>query len=69
MTLRAAIVGMGGIGNTHARIYAEHPDTEVVAVCDIIPEKSDKAAEAYGCQGFYSVQALLESGIGFSPST
>ena len=65
MTLRTAIVGMGGIGNTHARIYAEHPDTEVVAVCDIIPEKSDKAAEAYGCQGFYSVQALLESGIEF----
>ena len=65
MTLRAAIVGMGGIGNTHARIYAEHSDTEVVAVCDIIPEKSDKAAEAYGCQGFYSVQAMLESGIEF----
>ena len=65
MTLRAAIVGMGGIGNTHARIYAEHPDSEVVAVCDIIPEKSDKAAEAYGCRGFYSVQALLESGIEF----
>ena len=65
MTLRAAIVGMGGIGNTHARIYAEHPDSEVVAVCDIIPEKSDKAAEAYGCRGFYSVQAMLESGIEF----
>ena len=32
MTLKVAVVGMGGIGNNHARIYGEHPDTEVVAV-------------------------------------
>ena len=28
-------------------------------------EKSDKAAEAYGCQGFYSVQEMLDSNIEF----
>ena len=65
MTLKVAVVGMGGIGNNHARIYGEHPDTEVVAVCDIIPERSDKAAEAHGCQGFYSVQDMLYSGLAF----
>ena len=65
MTLKVAVVGMGGIGNNHARIYGEHPDTEVVAVCDIIPERSDKAAEAHGCQGFYSVQDMLDSGLAF----
>jgi len=69
MTLRVAIVGMGGIGNTHARVYSEHPEAEVVAVCDIIPEKSDKAAEAFGCRGFYSVQAMLDSQIEFDAAS
>ncbi len=69
MTLRVAIVGMGGIGNTHGRVYTEHPQAEVVAVCDIIPEKSDKAAEAFGCRGFYSVQAMLDSQIEFDAAS
>jgi len=69
MTLRVAIVGMGGIGNTHARVYSEHPEAEIVAVCDIIPEKSDKAAEAFGCRGFYSVQAMLDSQIEFDAAS
>jgi predicted dehydrogenase len=63
MTLKVAVVGLGNIGNIHARIYSEHPDTEIVAVCDIIPEKSDIAAEKYGCQGFYSVQDMLNSNL------
>lgn len=65
MTLKVAVVGMGNIGNRHAQIYSEHADVELVAVCDIIEEKSDKAAEAYGCQGFYSVQAMLDSNLEF----
>src|SRR6188474_1148235 len=63
MSLRVAIVGVGNIGNIHAGVYAKHSDVEIVAVCDIIPEKSDKAAEKYGCQGFYSVKEMLDSGI------
>jgi predicted dehydrogenase len=63
MALKVAIVGVGNIGNIHAGVYQKHPDVEIVAVCDIIPEKSDKAAEKYGCQGFYSVKDMLASGI------
>ena len=65
MTLKVAIVGVGNIGNVHGRVYSEHPDTEIVAVCDIIPERSDRAAEKFGCQGFYSVQEMLDSDIQF----
>ena len=39
------------------------PDCELVAVCDIIPERADRAAERYGCQPFYSVREMLASGI------
>ncbi len=69
MTLRVAIVGMGGIGNNHGRCYTNHPDAKVVAVCDILQERSDKAAEAFGCQGFYSVQSLLDSGVEFDAAS
>lgn len=65
MTLKVAIVGMGNIGNIHGRVYQQHPDTEIVAVCDIIEEKADRAAEKYGCQGFYSVQDMLASNLQF----
>ena len=65
MALRVAIVGMGGIGNTHARCYVKDPLAEIVAVCDIIQERADKAAAEYGCPAFYSVKELLSSGVKF----
>jgi len=53
---------MGNIGNLHAGCYQNDPLAEIVAVCDIIKEKADKAAAAYGCPAFYSVKDLLKSG-------
>jgi predicted dehydrogenase len=63
MPLRVAIVGMGGIGNTHAGVYQKRPDCEIVAVCDISRERADQAAERYGCPAFYSIKEMLNSGI------
>jgi len=54
---------MGNIGNTHAGVYQKNPNCKIVAVCDIIKERADKAAERYGCPAFYSVQDMLKSGI------
>lgn len=62
MALRVAIVGMGGIGNTHGGVYQKRPDCEIVAVCDVSKERADKAAERYGCPAFYSIPELLASG-------
>jgi myo-inositol 2-dehydrogenase / D-chiro-inositol 1-dehydrogenase len=63
MPLHVAIVGLGNIGNIHGRTYHAHPECEVVAVCDLIKERADKAAAAYGARAFYSVPEMLESGI------
>ncbi|MBO0993770.1 Gfo/Idh/MocA family protein [Bacillus sp. SD088] len=63
MTLKVAIVGVGNIGNTHAPVYMENADTEIVAVCDIIKEKADKAAQQYDAKAFYSVKEMLDSEI------
>ena len=61
--LSIGVVGLGGIGNNHSRCYGNNPNTKVVAVCDIIKERADKAAAAYDAPAFYSVRAMLKSGI------
>ena len=61
--LRVAIVGLGGIGNTHARVYQANPKCKIVAVCDILKDRADKAAAAYGCPAFYSVKEMLADGM------
>ncbi len=63
MTLNIAIVGVGNIGNIHAGVYQKNPACKIVAVCDIIKERADKAAAQFNCTGFYSVQEMLASGI------
>ncbi len=59
--LRVAVIGMGNIGNTHASVYKEDNLAELVAVCDIIRERADKAAERFGVPAFYSVDDLLRN--------
>ncbi|BCX03335.1 MAG: oxidoreductase [Candidatus Roseilinea sp.] len=63
MTLKVAVVGVGNIGSIHAQVYKDNPKVELVAVCDIIPEKADAAARKFGARAFYSVQQMLDSGI------
>ncbi|MGN7938934.1 Gfo/Idh/MocA family protein [Metabacillus sp. 22489] len=63
MTLKVAIVGVGNIGSIHASVYKENPNTDIVAVCDIVKEKADRAAEKFGGVAFYSVSDMLASGL------
>jgi predicted dehydrogenase len=63
MPLNVAIIGMGGIGNTHARVYAAHPQVNIVAVCDAIPEKAKEAGEKYQARAFASITDMLASGL------
>ncbi|MCJ7751083.1 MAG: gfo/Idh/MocA family oxidoreductase, partial [Armatimonadetes bacterium] len=39
---------MGGIGNPHANCYRNDSLAELVAVCDVVKEKADAAAEQHG---------------------
>ena len=63
MSLKIAIVGLGNIGNTHARIYQSHEQCSIVAVCDMLAEKAQEAAEQYGCQAFADVPQMLAAGV------
>ncbi len=46
--VKFAIVGTGGIGTAHGRLMQSVPEVELVALCDIIPEKMDAFEEELG---------------------
>ena len=59
--LRVAVIGMGPIGNRHAKIYDELSNVELVAVCDIKPERVTEASARFGVKGFHSVEEMVNS--------
>lgn len=61
MAIKIGIVGMGGIGNTHAKCYMSDPLAKLVAVCDVIKEKADKAANNYNVEAFYSLKDMMKA--------
>jgi predicted dehydrogenase len=57
--LKVCVIGMGPIGNRHARIYKENPQVELVGVCDILHDRADAAAKALGATAFYDAPKML----------
>ena len=47
--LNVGILGSGRIAGVHAAAIASHPESELVAVSDFIPENGEKLARRYGC--------------------
>lgn len=47
--IRVAIIGTGGIADTHIEAYLQFPERcRIVALCDIYPDKALRKAEKYG---------------------
>jgi predicted dehydrogenase len=61
MALRVGLVGMRGIGNTHAQAHTQDPLSDLVAVCDVVEERADAAAEKYGVPAYYSLTDMLRN--------
>ncbi len=58
--MRVAVVGTGGWGEQHARIFSRRPDTELVGVLGRDAERTAARAAAYGTQGFTDLDVMLE---------
>jgi len=59
--LRVCVIGMGPIGNRHARIYRDDPLAELVGVCDIRRDRADAAAQTFGVPAFCDVPSMLKA--------
>ncbi len=57
--LRVCVIGMGPIGNLHARIYKAEPLVELVGVCDLVRERAQAAGERHGAPWFLSAPEML----------
>ncbi len=61
--VRFGIIGVGGMGNGHARNMPDIPEAELTAVCDISPEALQAATDSYNVPGFATHAELLDSGL------
>ena len=64
-SLRAGIIGCGGIALAHARGYISN-EIKITALADINPERTTalaESAEIKDCRSFDSAAALLDSGL------
>jgi predicted dehydrogenase len=58
--VKAGVVGVGHLGDHHARTLSQIPDAELVGINDIEQEKGKKAAEKYKTRYFEKLDDLLE---------
>lgn len=59
--LRVCVIGMGPIGNRHARLYKADPLAELVGVCDIRQDRADQAAKDLGVPAFTDATEMLRA--------
>jgi predicted dehydrogenase len=57
--LKIGVVGLGFFGARHARIFAEHPASELVAVCDTNGLRASEISSATGARPFEDLEELL----------
>ncbi len=55
-----AVVGTGGRGSGQAGRYTTKDNAELVAVCDVIPERAEKVASEHGVKAYTSVEELVK---------
>ena len=62
--VNVGIVGVGTIGSVHAEAYAKVPDANVVALCDILPDRLQEKGARHQVETLYSDYHELVSSSG-----
>ena len=58
--LRSGVIGVGAIGRSHARIYADLSSVELVAVADKDPSQARHCARRYGATPYTDYREMLD---------
>ena len=58
--IKVAVIGVGSMGQNHARIYFNHDEAKLVAVADPHPKFLSKASKMYNVPGYADYQEMLE---------
>lgn len=67
--LRVAVLGVGRMGQHHARVYSQIPGCQLVAICDANQANAQMVADKYKCQAFTDVNALVNAGLKLDAAT
>ena len=52
--INVGVIGTGGISGGHFKAYQQLPDVKILAVCDLMPERAQKAAEQWGAEKWFT---------------
>ncbi len=63
--LRMAVIGAGVWGETHAYLYDEHPDVELVGICDLNKARAEALAARFGVDHTYTDHKAMLRDIPF----
>ena len=59
MTVRVGVIGVGALGQHHARVYAQLPGARLAGVHDASPARAEEVAGRHGTRAFAEVAKLL----------
>ena len=57
--LRVAVIGVGSVGQHHARLFAAMPDVELSAVVDVRAERANDVAARHGSRAFVNAADIV----------
>jgi len=57
--LRVGVIGVNNIGRIHTAIYRDDPLADLVAVCDLLPERAKSVSAELGARAYTSVAEML----------
>lgn len=57
--IRVGIIGCGIISTNHLVALSKLPSVQLAAVCDIIPERAERAASEYGCAAYTDYEDMI----------
>lgn len=59
--IRTGVIGVGSLGQWHARIYSEIENSNLIGVYDVDPDRAREIAERYGTRAVETVEELADA--------